>query len=322
MQQPDQNALAGNEFELTAAETAALSAGDDAPAAPAAPAGDAAPAAAAEAAAAAAPAAAAAVDPAAAEAEAGAAAAAAAAAAEAAASAAAPNPSPVFVPTYQSAPRDFDTESQQLAASIKALREGYRGGDIDEDAYEQRFDELQQQRTQLEVARATSQLQESMSRDNAEQAWQFAQRQFLAIPENRGIAGNPLLEAAWGAALQQAVNTSAAQNVVLDDWGLMQAARDVLVAGGLLASAAARPDPTAAATAAAAPPKPDRTPPLANVPTSLTAIPAAAETGDRPAADTYAGAGIEDLEARMSTMSDADRENLLRGTPGMFLNNQ
>lgn len=319
MPQPDQNTTAENEFELTAAETAALNSNDSTQANPAtsddagAPpsvsgdavvtAGDSQAQESGETAGAT-------------ESEAGVAAGVTDAQDQPVHSA---NPSPVFVPTYKPAARDFDAESQQLAASIKALREKYRGGDIEDDAYEQLFDDLQQQRTQLEVAKATAQLQESMSRDNAEQAWQFAQRQFLSIPENRGIAGNPLLEAAWGAALQHAVNTSTASGQTLDDWALMQAARDVMVSGGLLASAAARPDPAGSATH---PPKPDRMPPLANVPTSLTSVPASAEASDRPAAEAYSDVGIEDLEGRMSKMSDTDRESLLRSTPGMFLNNQ
>ncbi|KOO70041.1 hypothetical protein JY440_14040 [Stenotrophomonas maltophilia] len=325
MQQPDnvgQQSLAANELEMTEGERAALASADDAatgdaavatgtPDAPAAAAATAAPAAEASAAPAAAPA------NGAAQPDAAAAAAVAAEGAVAAAPAAAePPPATPFVPTYAADERDYGKEIGDINGKLQALKEKYKAGDVEDEAYEQQYEDLRDERSRVERAQDIAALQQQLSQQNADQSWAYLQRQFLSRPENAAIAASPIRFAAWEQAMQSVVNDAAASGRQLTDWDILAGARDLLVTEGLLqASAAATAPPVAQAPA-----KPDRSAPLADVPATLSTVPAAADPTSRSTADAAAGMdNIEDIESFLAGKSESERDRILRDVPGSFV---
>lgn len=325
MQQPDnvgQQSLAANELEMTEGERAALASADDAatgdaavatgtPDAPAAAAATAAPAAEASAAPAAAPA------NGAAQPDAAAAAAVAAEGAVAAAPAAAePPPATPFVPTYAADERDYGKEIGDINGKLQALKEKYKAGDVEDEAYEQQHEDLRDERSRVERAQDIAALQQQLSQQNADQSWAYLQRQFLSRPENAAIAASPIRFAAWEQAMQSVVNDAAASGRQLTDWDILAGARDLLVTEGLLqASAAATAPPVAQAPA-----KPDRSAPLADVPATLSTVPAAADPTSRSTADAAAGMdNIEDIESFLAGKSESERDRILRDVPGSFV---
>ncbi|MGH8073645.1 MAG: hypothetical protein ACREO4_06180 [Lysobacter sp.] len=319
--QPD-NALANNELDLTEAEAAAMKP-DDAPAGDAA-AGDAAAGAADAGKTGDAPAAPLADAPAAPAADADAAAAAAATATAdtpagdvptASAPAASPPPA-VFVPTYAGDQRDFDAELGEVSTKLKDLRTKHGAGDIEDEAYETAYEELQEAKIGLRIEQANARTRAELSQQNADQSWAYLQTQFFADTANTAIRANGILFAAWEAGMQEVVNEAAAEKRAVTDWDVMVGARAKLVAAGMLPGGAAATPAPAAATA----PKPDRTPPLGNVPQGLSAAPSAAEPGSRTTTEAMAEVSdIEDIETMLAGKSEAERDAILRGTPGAFL---
>lgn len=331
MQQPDnagQQSLAANELEMTEGERAALASADgavagDAPAAtgtteaPAAASSTATPAVDGSAApAAAAPADSAAQPDAATAAAAAAAAAAAEGATPAAPAASEPPPSAPFVPTYAADERDYDKEIGNINGKLQALKEKYKAGDVEDEAYEEQYESLRDERSRIERAQDMATLQQQMSQQNADQSWAYLQRQFLSRPENAAIAASPMRFAAWEQAMQSVVNDAAAAGRQLTDWDILAGARDLLVTEGLLqASAAATAPPVAQAPA-----KPDRSAPLGDVPATLSTVPAAADPTSRSTADAAAGMdNIEDIESFLAGKSESERDRILRDVPGSFV---
>lgn len=328
MQQPDnagQHSLAANELEMTEGERAALASADGA-APDAAAAATATPDAPAAAAATAAPAAEGAAAPAAAAAAGGAAqpdaaaSAAAAVAAEGATTAAPaasePPPATPFVPTYAADERDYGKEIGEINGKLQALKEKYKAGDVEDEVYEQQYEDLRDERSRVERAQDIAALQQQLSQQNADQSWAYLQRQFLSRPENAAIAASPIRFAAWEQAMQSVVNDAAASGRQLTDWDILAGARDLLVTEGLLqASAAATAPPVAQAPA-----KPDRSAPLADVPATLSTVPAAADPTSRSTADAAAGMdNIEDIESFLAGKSESERDRILRDVPGSFV---
>lgn len=328
MQQPDnagQQSLAANELEMTEGERAALASADGAAAgdAPAATATSDAPA---TATATATPAAEGSAAPAAAAAAGGAAqpdAAATPAAAVAAdvatpAAPAAPEPPPAtpFVPTYAADERDYGKEIGEINGRLQALKEKYKAGDVEDEVYEQQYEDLRDERSRVERAQDIAALQQQLSQQNADQSWAYLQRQFLSRPENAAIAASPIRFAAWEQAMQSVVNDAAASGRQLTDWDILAGARDLLVNEGLLqASAAATAPPVAQAPA-----KPDRSAPLADVPATLSTVPAAADPTSRSTADAAAGMdNIEEIESFLAGKSESERDRILRDVPGSFV---
>lgn len=325
MQQPDnagQQSLAANELEMTEGERAALASADGAapgdaaaatgtPDAPAAAAATAAPAAEASAAPAAAPA------DGAAQPDAAAAAAAAAEGAVAAAPAAAePPPATPFVPTYAADERDYGKEIGDINGKLQALKEKYKAGDVEDEAYEQQYEDLRDERSRVERAQDIAALQQQLSQQNADQSWAYLQRQFLSRPENAGIAASPMRFAAWEQAMQSVVNEAAAAGRQVTDWDILAGARDLLVSEGLLQASTAATAPPAAQP----PAKPDRAAPLGDVPATLSTVPAAADPTSRSTADAAAGMdNIEDIESFLAGKSESERDRILRDVPGSFV---
>ncbi|MBH1430683.1 hypothetical protein I5U42_05100 [Stenotrophomonas maltophilia] len=328
MQQPDnagQHSLAANELEMTEGERAALASADgatpgDAAAgtgtadAPAAATATAAPAAEGSAA----PAAAAPADGAAQPDAAAAAAVAAAAEGTASAPPAASEPPPAtpFVPTYAADERDYGKEIGEINGKLQALKERYKAGDVEDEVYEQQYEDLRDERSRVERAQDIATLQQQLSQQNADQSWAYLQRQFLSRPENAAIAASPMRFAAWEQAMQSVVNEAAAAGRQLTDWDILAGARDLLVTEGLLqASAAATAPPVAQAPA-----KPDRSAPLGDVPATLSTVPAAADPTSRSTADAAAGMdNIEDIESFLAGKSESERDRILRDVPGSFV---
>ena len=328
MQQPDnagQHSLAANELEMTEGERAALASADgatpgDAAAgtgttdAPAADPATAAPAAEGSAV----PAAATPADGAAQPDAAAAAAVAAAAEGPASAPPAASEPPPAtpFVPTYAADERDYGKEIGEINGKLQALKEKYKAGDVEDEVYEQQYEDLRDERSRVERAQDIATLQQQLSQQNADQSWAYLQRQFLSRPENAAIAASPMRFAAWEQAMQSVVNEAAAAGRQLTDWDILAGARDLLVTEGLLqASAAATAPPVAQAPA-----KPDRSAPLGDVPATLSTVPAAADPTSRSTADAAAGMdNIEDIESFLAGKSESERDRILRDVPGSFV---
>lgn len=340
MSQPDnagQQSLAANEFDMTDAEKAALSPPEpDATAAAAGNAGDTGTAAAAAGTDGTQPAAAAAdgqqtAAPPAAGGDAGSAEAVAAAAAAgpgatagqpepaAAAAAAAPEqPIAPFVPTYATDERDFKAEIGGVNQKLQELKAQYKKGDLEDEIYEQQYEELRDERGRIERAQDMAAMQAQLNQQSADQSWAYLQRQFLSRPENAAIASSPMRFAAWEQAMQNVVTDAHAAGRQLTDWDILAGARDMLVSEGLMPASVG-----GAATAppvAPPPPKPDRTAPLAQVPATLSTVPAAADPGSRSTTDAAAAMdSIEDVESFLAGKSEAERDRILREVPGSFL---
>lgn len=250
----------------------------------------------------------------------------------AAATPGAPTQAPVqpFVANLAPDNRDFDAELKVINDKIAALKAQRGAGELDQlsdDEYEQQLDTLKDQRTDLRVEQNTARIKTEISQQTADQAWVFLQDQFFADPNNLPIRQNAVLFAAWEAAMQEVANDAAREGKQLTDWSLMVDARTKLVAQGIpLPGGTTAPPPPAQGGATGTPaappaqPKPDRTPPLANVPTTLGSAPSAAAPGTAATADAMAEMGnIEDLEAALAGKSEADRDAILRGVPGTFV---
>jgi hypothetical protein len=316
------NTLANNTLELTEGERTALT--PETPPAATPPAEGAAAAAAPEAGAAApaAPAADAGATPTA-GADAAAAAAAAAAPAAAEPAAVAPTqqgPATPFVPTLPADTRDFAAELSKVDQDIKALRDQRAAGDLDhldDDAYEQQLDTLKDMRTDLRVDQREATRRAEFNQQSSDQAWVYLQTQFFADAANAPIQANGILFSAWEAAMQEVANDAAKEGRPMTDWSLMVSARQKLVDQGI-----PLPGATPAATTPSTPapgPKPDRTAPLGNVPQTLAHAPSAADPGTRSTAETLADeTDIESIERTLAGKSDAERDAILRGTPGAF----
>lgn len=230
-----------------------------------------------------------------------------------------PRPSAPFVPQYTAADsaRNFDEEIKGVNDQLIALKTAYKKGDIeDDDAYEAQYEALRDQRGQIERAKDHFVLKQQLSQENADQSWQYVQRQFLSDPANAALASNDLLFAAWEQGMQQAADEAAKEGRQLTDWDLLVGGRQKLVEAGMMPQASNQPPPT---TTVQPPPKPDRTPPLTQVPATLGGAPAAADPASRSTADAAAGMDdIEELEAMLAGKSEAERDRLLRDVPGSF----
>lgn len=297
-EQPD-NTPAGNALELTEAETTALTPEVDPAAVVAvAPATD--PAAVAAPAAPDPAAAAAAADPT--------------PVADAAAAPAQPGPAP-FVPTYTAVARDFDAEVAKVKVALKELKALHGAGTVEDDAYDEQFEALQDSKTALLIAQSNAATRAELNQQNADQSWSYLQDQFFADAANAPLRANSILFAAWEASMQEVVNDAARAGRQLTDWQLMHEARQKLAEQGIFGATAAT-----AAAAATPQPKPDRTPPLGTVPVTLASAPAAAAPGTQSTAEALAETGdIEDIEALLAGKSEAERDQILRGTPGAFV---
>ncbi|MDH0106942.1 hypothetical protein, partial [Stenotrophomonas maltophilia] len=227
-----------------------------------------------------------------------------------------PPPATPFVPTYAADERDYGKEIGEINGKLQALKVKYKAGDVEDEAYEQQYEDLRDERSRVERAQDMATLQQQMSQQNADQSWAYLQRQFLSRPENAAIAVSPMRFAAWEQAMQSVVNEAAAAGRQLTDWDILAGARDLLAAEGLL-------QPSAAATAppvAPPPAKPDRSAPLGDVPATLSTVPAAADPTSRSTADAAAGMdNIEDIESFLAGKSESERDRILRDVPGSFV---
>ncbi|HEL5401507.1 TPA: hypothetical protein UOJ25_001615, partial [Stenotrophomonas maltophilia] len=212
--------------------------------------------------------------------------------------------------------RDYGKEIGDINGKLQALKEKYKAGDVEDEAYEQQYEDLRDERSRVERAQDIAALQQQLSQQNADQSWAYLQRQFLSRPENAAIAASPIRFAAWEQAMQSVVNDAAASGRQLTDWDILAGARDLLVTEGLLqASTAATAPPVAQAPA-----KPDRSAPLADVPATLSTVPAAADPTSRSTADAAAGMdNIEDIESFLAGKSESERDRILRDVPGSFV---
>lgn len=226
-----------------------------------------------------------------------------AAAAEPVAAPPAPSPTPAAA-----ALPDLRVEARDFKAELAALKKDLAEGAIDDEVYEERRDDIV-------AARAAAEVRETLSHDFAEHTWQQNVGTFLALPENAALLRSAEIQAVWQQTMQTAVNNAALQGKALTtDFEIMTAGRDLLFQQ-LGLSAPANPPPVAAPP----PPKPVQAPPMNQLPPSLGGIPAAAPTGVRHTIESLSALDINEAERIMAGMSEAQQDELLRGTPGSFI---
>lgn len=223
--------------------------------------------------------------------------------------AAPPQAGPVFAPQFDpGTPRDF-------AAELKALKEKYNAGELDDEAYESAREDIIEART---VYNTKAQVAEEIS----QAAWKANVSAFLQLPENATLLRSELMRDYWAVAMDRFANEAAAAGKVLTDWEILSGGRDKLFQEMGLSTATTPPaptptNPTAPAPAATKPP-PVRAPDLSGVPPSIGAAPNAGNTGAKPTAEALAGKDIFEIEAFMAGQSEEAQEALLRSLPGAF----
>lgn len=229
-------------------------------------------------------------------------------------------PAAPFVPAYAApAARDFATELTAADTALQELRKQRAAGELDEltdDQYEAQLDTLRDTRSEIKSDAKIHQMQSELASQSQNQAWEYLQNQFFAVPGNAEIRADGMRFAAWENAMQVVVNEAALAGKQITDWEVMSGARDKMAAAGMLGGAAT---PTATGTPTPQP-KPDRSAPLKDVPASLAHVPAAAESGQRPTSQAMGEmGGIEDIERTFANKTEAERDMILRGVPGMFV---
>lgn len=225
-----------------------------------------------------------------------------------------PEPPAPFIPaTTAPPPRDYASELSTVKQDLIGLRQKLNAGEIDDEQYFEQFETLSERKAQLTIDQRLHEDRVAQAAATSEQAWNYMVDRFIDIPENAALR-NPIVTAAWEAAMQEVFAEASQAGRQLSDWQLMQEGRAKLAAQGLIQPAAPAP---AAAPAPSAPPP--RNPPMGNVPQQLSAAPSAADPGPRASAEALAGMDVEELESRLASLSDAARDELLRGTPGTFL---
>jgi outer membrane biosynthesis protein TonB len=243
----------------------------------------------------------------------------------------APTPAPTPIPggvfTPNLAPtdnRDFAGELKKLkddyTASIAALEEANEKGKVDDDQLEARRATIDQAyedgREEVITARTTHNVQSALAKTVADQGWEANYKAFLLVPENALLARSADHRALWEACMKQEVNEAAVKAEVLDDWSLLTRSRDRLLR--TIGVAPGAPAPAAAPVAAPAPAPPNRNPPLKDVPPTTSRAPAA-PVPSNAGVEELASQGIQDLERHMATLSDTQREALLKQLPGSFV---
>ncbi|MEO6030383.1 MAG: hypothetical protein ABIP61_00540, partial [Burkholderiaceae bacterium] len=216
--------------------------------------------------------------------------------------------------------RDFTTELTAAETALTELRQKRSAGDLDDltdDQYEAQLDTLRDQRSEIKSDHKIHQMQADLASQSANQACEYLQNQFFAVPGNAEIRASPMRFAAWETAMQVVVNEAAQAGKQITDWEVMSGARERMASEGLLGGT---PAATQAGSAVTPPAKPDRTAALHNVPASLANVPAAAESGQRPTSEAMGEmGGIEDVESMFANKTEAERDMILRGVPGMFV---
>lgn len=224
-----------------------------------------------------------------------------------------------FAPVYAAtaSDRDFDKELADVATELKQAKTKLNDGDFSEEEYEAEYERLQDRKSQIRVDKEITATRAELSQQTADQAWAYLQNQFFSDAANAPIRGSAGIFAAWEAEMQAVVNDAAAEGRQITDWEVMNGARQRLVDQGFpLAKAESVPTPKPEVQK---PDKPDRTPPLGNVPAGIGAAPSVADVGVRGKADDLVDLDIEDIEDRMAKMGDDARDALLRGTPGAYV---
>lgn len=235
--------------------------------------------------------------------------------------AAAPAPAPAAVapvaqaatPAYKAElPADFAAQKDAIDTQFTELREKFRAGEIELDAYEEQRAALDQQRDALRKAELKAEISQEMSAQTAEQQWASAiASQFNAAlkPENGGIDYQSDDEKRGdldGFVRQLAGRPENAARPM--DWFLSEAHRRVLALHGVQAtSAAPKTDPVKDAVD-------KRRPAVGAVPPSVAHVPGAEGAGDLR--DEFAELdsldGVE-LEAALARLSPAQREKYAKG---------
>lgn len=209
-----------------------------------------------------------------------------------------PTEPPEFRPEWKPAPVEgFEAKMAELDAQKKALRDQYRDGDLDLDAYEDQRDKVESQILEMREAKLKTDIAEEQSQQALSQRWNWEIERFLESKDNalfRADAPN-----SRNADLDMAVRMLGNDPKHSDKpmrWFLEEAARWVNARYG------DAPKPAAPTGKRGAP-----------IPPSIASLPAA-DLNDVDG-DEFANidklSGME-IERAIAKMSEADRERYLR----------
>lgn len=205
------------------------------------------------------------------------------------------------------APRDF-------AAELAAAKQAYEDGDLTQDAYDAKRDEVIEARLEAKVeaklaARAEQDAADraKQTEQQAEEAWKTAQGKFFTDPGNAALVEGNIKKAAFGAAVQEAFT----------EFGNTKSYDELLVIAREKITGVVAIDPNKAIKDAEAKRALDaRTTPAQ----TLREVPNSGDNDGAPGS-SLDNLPISDLEDAMFRMSDAERARYLADAPGGLRDN-
>jgi hypothetical protein len=236
------------------------------------------------------------------------------AAAEATVEAAAPvAPAPMAPSTAYVAvlPGDYSEQVDALKSAAAELRERFKNGDLDVDAFNEENDKLIEQREGLVAMKMKADISADMRQQSERSEWERSINRLFASAAKDGVdytkdeARREDLDLFVKALASNAANADKTM-----EWFLSEGHKRVMSLYGGTPAPAPTPTPAAAVKAAAA----TRKPPTDAIPKTLAHVPGGDGPGDL--AGEFADVdrlGGEDLEAAISKMSPTQRERYQRG---------
>jgi hypothetical protein len=227
----------------------------------------------------------------------------------------APTPAPAPQPAAYRAelPADHAQKMAATKAELTALRDKFKAGDLELDAYEAERERVTEQLDAMRRAEVKAEIAREMTHQTAEAQWANAiQRQFQAAKQADGGGIDYAADEAKRNDLDTFVRALGAKAENADksmDWFMSEAHKRVLALHDI------KPAGKAPATAPSpAPAMPNRKPPVASVTPSLTNVPGADGAGD--VGDEFGNLdaleGLE-YEAAIARLSPSQREKYLAG---------
>lgn len=210
-------------------------------------------------------------------------------------------------------PEDHADQVKALAEESKALREKFKNGEIDLNAFDEQNAALQDRRDALQRSITKAEMAAELNSQNAETAWRNTVVSFV---ESTKAAGGP--DYGTNEALRndldmfvKALAGNEANNDKPAFWFLQEAHKRTLALHGMAAAAAPSKGDAGKKTDPAA----SRKPPLESLPASLAHVPGGDSPGDVGGdefahLDSLSGQALEDAIARMSP---AQREKYASG---------
>lgn len=218
-----------------------------------------------------------------------------------------------FVPRYTvQEPENYDARAQELSKKRAEVVASYKDGAIELDEMLKQLEEIDQQRTDLRLAKEKADLLREQNEQHAEQLWQWEINRFMRmVKRNEGIDyTDSILNAALDVAVKDLANKP--ENADKDgEWFLTEAHKLVKAKFGLDAKQAKDPQPKKDTVKQALE---ERKPDLKAVPRTLAETPRAGEesTGEDKFAYLDKLSGIEQ-EMALAKLTDEEVQQYLTG---------